>query len=184
MRGVNLWVRPLRAWSATPGGRKAIRYLAVSVMNVVLGEAVLGLSYLFLHWSAQAAAIVAVAVSTVPAYFLNRMWVWGRSGRSHLVKEVIPFWVVAFVYLVLSVGAADTAEAAAKSLTASRPLQTMVIMGAILLASGVLWLLRYFVLDTLIFSGAGVGTGPGSGAGSGSSARARPLAGKAADARG
>jgi putative flippase GtrA len=150
---VNLWVRPLRAWSATPGGRKAIRYLLVSVINVVLGEAVLGLSYLFLHWSAAAAAVVAVAASTVPAYFLNRMWVWGRRGRSHLVREVIPFWVVALVYLVLSVGAADAAEAAAKSLTTSRPLQTVVIMAAIVVASGVLWLVRYFVLDTLVFSG-------------------------------
>jgi putative flippase GtrA len=157
MPGVNRWVRPLRTWSATDGGRKAIRYLVVSVLNVVLGEAVLGLSYLFLHWSVLTAAVVAVAVATVPAYFLNRTWVWGQTGRSHLVKEVIPFWALAVVYLVLSVGAAQAAEAGARRLTASRPLQTMIIMSAILIASAVLWLIRFFVLDTLIFPGGNPG---------------------------
>ncbi|MDQ1392601.1 MAG: hypothetical protein QOF30_1578 [Acidimicrobiaceae bacterium] len=153
MLRVNRWVRLLRTWSATVEGRKAVRYLLVSVMNVVLGEVVLGLSYLFLHWSALTAAVVAVAVATIPAYFLNRTWVWGRTGRSHMVKEVIPFWTLAVVYLVLSVGAAQAAETGARSLTASRPLQTMIIMSAILIASAVLWLIRFFVLDTLIFPG-------------------------------
>jgi len=149
---VNRWVRPLRTWSATAGARKAVRYLMVSVLNVVLGEAVLGLSYLVLHWSALTAAVVAVSVSTVPAYFLNRTWVWGRTGRSHLMKEVIPFWALAAVYLVLSVGAAQAAEAAATGLTASRPLQTVIIMSAILIASGLLWLIRFFVLNTVVFA--------------------------------
>ncbi len=151
MLGVNRWVRPLRTWSATPVGRKVVRYLLVSMVNVVLGEAVLGLSYQFLHWSVLTAAAVAVVVATVPAYFLNRTWVWRRTGRSRLMKEVIPFWVLAVVYLMLSVGAAKAAEAAARSLTASRPLQTVVIMSSILVASAVLWLIRFFVFDTLVF---------------------------------
>jgi putative flippase GtrA len=153
MPGVNRWVRALWTWSATATRHKAGRYLVVSVMNVVLGEVVLGLSYLVLHWSAVTAAVVAVAVTTVPAYFLNRTWVWGRTGRSHLVKEVIPFWVLSLVYLMLSVGATQAVEAAARSVTTSRPLRTVIIMSAILIASGVLWLLRFCVLDTLVFSG-------------------------------
>lgn len=150
---MSLWVRPLRAWSPTIGGRKAVRYLLVSVVNVALGEAALGLLYLFLHWSAQAAAVVAVGVATVPSYFLNRTWVWGRTGPSHLFKEVIPFWVLAFLTLALSVWMAQAAEAAARSLSVSRLLQTMIIMIAILIASGVLWAIRFFVLDAVVFGG-------------------------------
>jgi putative flippase GtrA len=125
------------------------------MVNLVVGELVLGLSYLFLHWSAVTAAVVAVVVATIPAYFLNRTWVWGRSGRSHLMKEVIPFWTLAFVYLVLSVGAAQAAAAMARSLTASRPLQTLVIVCVIPLVSAVLWLIRFYVLDTVVFSDRG-----------------------------
>jgi putative flippase GtrA len=161
MLSVIRWVRPLRRWSATPGGRKAIRYLLVSSVNVVLGEAVLGLSYLVLHWSVVAAAVVAVVVATVPAYFLNRTWVWGRTGRSHLVKEVIAFWALALVYLGLSVGAAQAAHAVAVRLTGSRSLQTLILMCAILFASAVLWLLRFLVLDALVFPERGSRWGPG-----------------------
>ncbi len=123
------------------------------MMNLALGEAVLGVSYLFLHRSVQVAAVVAVAVTTVPAYVLNRTWVWGRTGRSHLVKEVIPFWVLAFLTLGLSVLMAQLAETAARNFTTSRLLQTTIIMSGILFASGVLWAVRFFVLDTLIFCG-------------------------------
>ncbi len=145
-------VRLLRTWSTSSWGRKAVRYTLVSAGNVVLGEAVLGLSYLFLRWSAQTAAVVAVTVATIPAYFLNRVWVWGRSGRSHLFKEVIPFWIMAFLGLVLSVWATKAAESVARSTTTSRTLQTMMIMGAILGASAVLWAARFVVLDNVVFS--------------------------------
>lgn len=128
-----------------------MRYSLVSVMNVALGEAVLGLSYLFLHWSAAVAAVFAVGLATVPAYFLNRIWVWGRAGRSHFAKEVMPFWILAFVGLALSALAAQAAEIGARGLTASRPFQTVIIMSAILIASAVLWVVRFFVLDTLVF---------------------------------
>lgn len=151
MLGVNPWVRPLRAWLTTPTGRKAIRYLCVSAMNFVISESVLGVSYLVLHLPDTAAAALAVTVSTIPAYFLNRMWVWGRTGRSHLVKEVIPFWALACAYLVLSVGAADAGGALARSLTGSRSAQTLILMASIVVAAAVLWAVRYLVLDAYIF---------------------------------
>lgn len=173
MPGVHGWFRPLRSWLGTAGGRRVVRYMIVSMMNVVLGEAVLGVSYLFLRWPVWVAAVTAVAVTTVPAYFVNRTWVWGKTGRSHWVKEVIPFWAVAAVYLVLSVAAARAAEVAAQRVTASRPVQTAVIMSAILVASAVLWLVRYFVLDTLIFPHHKLGRPP-----------MDPFARETADARG
>jgi putative flippase GtrA len=137
---------------ATAGGRKLVRYFLVSIVNFTVGESVLGLSYLFLHWSALTAAVVAVSVATIPAYFLNRIWVWGRSGRSHLMTEVVPFWALAFVYLLVSAGAAQAAAALATSLTASRPVQTVVIVSAIPIVSVMLWLIRFYVLDTVVFT--------------------------------
>ena len=67
-----------------------------------------------LHWTARAANVVACAVATVPSYYLNRCWAWGRRGRSHLWKEVVPFWVIAFAGLALSTWAADLGSALAR----------------------------------------------------------------------
>lgn len=151
MLWVILGIARLRAWSETAPGRKALRYLLVSVFNVALGQAVLGLSYLFLHWSAEEAAVAAVTVATVPAYFLNRLWVWGRTGRSHVLKEVLPFWTLAVCYLLVSVWVAHVAETVATRLSASRTVQTGTIMGILIIVSLALWAIRYLVLDALVF---------------------------------
>ena len=54
--------------------------------------------------------VIATAIATVPSYYLNRTWAWGKTGKSHLMREVVPFWVIAAVSIVLStvvVGWAD-----------------------------------------------------------------------------
>ena len=51
---------------------------------------------------AVAANVVANVVATVPSYVLNRRWVWGRGGRSHFWREVMPFWVLSFIGLAFS----------------------------------------------------------------------------------
>ncbi len=33
---------------------------------------------------------------------MNRAWVWGKRGKSHWKKEVLPFWVFTGAGLVLS----------------------------------------------------------------------------------
>ena len=41
-------------------------------------------------------------ISAFPAYYLSRAWVWGKSGKSHFKKEVLPFWIFVFIGLVFS----------------------------------------------------------------------------------
>ena len=41
-------------------------------------------------------------ISAFPAYYLSRKWVWGKSGKSHFKKEVLPFWIFVFIGLVFS----------------------------------------------------------------------------------
>lgn len=121
-------------------------------MNVVVAEAVLAFAFGFLHWTARSAAILAASVAAVPAYWLARTWVWGRSGRSHLLKEVLPFWTLAGVGLVLTTWAAGVAEHASVTVTDSRLGQTIILMGSVLAVSGLFWVVRFVVLNRILFA--------------------------------
>ena len=34
-----------------------------------------------------------MVLTSVPAFLLNKYWVWGKRGRAHMRREVIPFWL-------------------------------------------------------------------------------------------
>lgn len=135
-----------------PGQRKAVRYVLVSVVAVGVSQLTLALAFGALHWSAPSANLLATAVATVPSYTLNRSWVWGRGGRSHLWKEVAPFWMMAFAGLALSTGAAYLAENVAADVSDDRAVQTVIVMAAVLSAFGVLWIVKFLVLNNVLFA--------------------------------
>jgi putative flippase GtrA len=118
---------------------KGLRYVGVSVVNVLVGG---GLLVIFQHWLRPTFSnIVGVAISAVPAYYMNRAWVWGKRGRSHWKKEVLPFWSFTVAGLVLSTLAISFADEHTQS--------KLVILFVQLSAFGVLWVLRFFLLDKL-----------------------------------
>src|SRR6266567_63471 len=104
----------LRALTRSPEVRKMFRYTMVSVIAVIITFIVLGLTVGLLQWSAFWANVTAATVATVPSYELNRTWAWGKSGKSHLWKEVVPFWALSFTGLAFSTYAAVLAESFAK----------------------------------------------------------------------
>lgn len=140
------------AFVRTPGGRKLVRYSAVSVIAVAVNLVVLAFTYGVLRWPARTSNIVAVCVSAVPSYYLNRHWAWGKTGKSHLLKEVLPFWVMAFIGLVFSTWAAGFANSHADEITSSHLLKTVLIMGANLGAFGVLWVGKFMILNKVLFA--------------------------------
>jgi putative flippase GtrA len=136
----------------TATGRKLLRYGVASVVNVVVAQVVLAWAFGVLHWTARAAAVLAAVVAAGPAYYLARSWVWGRSGRSHLVKEVLPFWGMALLGLALTTWVAGVAETASADVTDSRLGQTLILMAAVFAISGVIWAVRFFVLNGVLFA--------------------------------
>jgi putative flippase GtrA len=123
---------------------KGLKYVLVSVVNVLVGG---GLLVVFQHWmDAVEANIVAVAISAVPAYYMNRAWVWGKRGKSHWKKEVLPFWVFTGAGLVLSTVAIHVAE---DHFDRTSTTGKFAILFVQLASFGVLWVIRFFVLDKL-----------------------------------
>ncbi len=120
-----------------------LKYSAVSVVNVIVGQGLLILFHTVAGIPATLSNVMAVCISAVPAYYLNRAWVWGKRGKSHFTKEILPFWGFAFAGLIMSTLAVDWATEHFDS--------KLIPNIANLAAFGTLWVLKFFVLDSLLF---------------------------------
>ncbi len=141
----------LLTWARAPEGRKLVRYSMVSVVSVVVYELLLFVFLGLMHWSAAVANFWAVSVSAIPSYYLNRAWTWGKTGRSHLMKEVVPFWGMALLGLLFSTIVVDFAKDVSDNVTSVHLVQTLIVMFAGLAAFGVLWIAKFVVLNRVLF---------------------------------
>ncbi len=124
-------------------GKKVGRFLVVSAFNVVFGQSLLVLAHLGLQWSFAVSNAAAVAISACPAYVLARYWVWGKRSKNHFVTEVLPFWGLAFSGLLASTIAAAVAN---------RYSNAQIVLNLVnLMAFGIIWVFKFFILDRFMF---------------------------------
>lgn len=121
---------------------KLIRYAAVSLVTVPIG---LLLFFLLLQTDLNpvVANLVATGVSSIPNYVLNRYWVWNKRGANSIRREIAPFWLMVALGVVLS----TIFVAIASSFTEIE----LVLLAAQFVAFGLVWLLKFFVLETYLF---------------------------------
>jgi putative flippase GtrA len=137
----------------TPHGKKLVRYGMVSAVSAVIAFTILTVVYGVLQlWSEVPSALFSNILATFPNYYLNRRWVWGKSGRSHLWREVVPFWVMSITGIVLALLTASLAHHFSDTHDLSHVARTVVIVGANTAAFGVLWILKFLILNRLFRS--------------------------------
>jgi putative flippase GtrA len=140
----------IRQMAAHPSSVKLIKYAGVSVISTIVSQVTLFLTFgVFRLMSEVPANIVANVVATVPSYYLNRRWVWGKSGRSHLWREVVPFWVLSFVGLAFSSLAVYLAGAFARHHGLGHGATTLLVNAANLLSFGILWIVKFIIYNKL-----------------------------------
>ncbi len=140
----------LWAWLQTPEGTKVARYSMVSVISTAVSFVVLFLVYgVGRLWSEVPSTVFANGVATVPSYWLNRNWAWGKTGRSHLLKEVLPFWVIAAAGIAFSIFWADLAGHIGKHYAFSHEVRTVLVLAANVTSFGVFWVLKLLIFDRL-----------------------------------
>ncbi len=134
----------------TPEARQLIRYTMVSVVSTIVSFGVLALVFGVFHlWGEIGSTVFANVVATVPSYYLNRMWVWGKGGRSHLTREIIPFWVMSAIGIVVSIGGAAVARHIGQAHHLSHFDQTLVVLAANMVSFGLFWVLKYMLYNRL-----------------------------------
>lgn len=138
-------------WSRSSEGRKAIKYTAVSVISTAFSQAAFILVYgVFSVFGPRGSSIFATCMGTIPSYYLNRNWAWGKSGRSHLMKEVVPFWGLALVGLVFSTWAVDFTHSHVAGIH-NHAEHTAILAAAYLGSFGALWFAKFLIFNRFLF---------------------------------
>jgi putative flippase GtrA len=150
---VNLTPSALLAHSRTDAGKRAIRYVATSGFGVVSTQILL---FVFLHgieMAPVAANLTAVSLVSIPAFMLNKYWVWGKRGRAHMRREVIPFWLFTVAGWLLSTLAVVLVVNLTKDPTVPDLAEgnKYAVQAANIAGFGILWVLKYLFLDKIMF---------------------------------
>jgi len=145
LRVVHLWQK-----RDTPEAMQLFRYTAVSGISTAVSFGVLTIVFGVLHLFGEVGSTVfANLVATVPSYYLNRKWVWKKGGRSHLMKEIVPFWVMSGIGIVVSIGGAAIARRIGLVHHLSHFQQTVLVLAANVFSFGLFWVLKYMLFNRL-----------------------------------
>lgn len=125
-------------------GLKFLRYSGVSVFNVVLGQSLLLFFYKIVGFEAVTSNLLAVAIGTLPSYFLARKYVWAKSGKHSLTREVLPFWGLNVLGTILSTLAVHLADRLSDG-------NFIAVNAGSIFAWGIVWVVKYLLLDKAIF---------------------------------
>jgi putative flippase GtrA len=88
-------------------------------------------------------------VASVPAYQLNRRWTWGKRGKSHIRKEIAPFWTLTFIGIAFSQLGALVARHEVRTHHWSHLLNTGLVLFANLASFAILWVLKLIVFNRI-----------------------------------
>jgi putative flippase GtrA len=122
---------------------RQVRFVMVSGVAVPFGQGIFVLCKEGLELNGTVSNLIAVTLSCIPSYLLNRYWVWGKRGRNHFWREVFPFWAMAALGLVLSTIAVWFVD--------QRTDVTVFLMAANLSAFGLLYIVKFLLLDRVLF---------------------------------
>ena len=122
---------------------KLTRYSAASVAGVSVGVPVLAIGYGVLGWNELVENLVSVTLGAIPNYLINRYWTWSQTGKNRLWGEVVPFWVMSVLGMILSLFAVSYA--------AERWGTTLAVVAAQLSGFAVVWLAKFLVLDRIMW---------------------------------
>lgn len=127
------------------------RYTLGSVIAAAVSEVTLLVVYGFQLAGPGVAAGCAWIGGSVVNYFLNRNWAWGRRGRAHPVRELLPYWLAAVVSLAASTWATSMADRLAPTLTDDRGTIVIIVGIAFLATYGVLFVVKFLFFHYVLF---------------------------------
>jgi putative flippase GtrA len=139
------------AWFDRDSIWKLVRYSAVSIVVLPLGQIALNLAVGVWHLPVLLANFLVATVFTPVLYLINKYWVWRHTDRAHVAREATIFWCsavlsVLFTTFTLWVGtsAVDTSGNAV--------VRAIVFLVAAVIGAGLVWIARFIVLDRFVFT--------------------------------
>jgi len=138
------------AWSKTHEGKKLIRYTASSVITTAVSFTSIVVLYGFkiipgVVWATLAGNVIA----TLPSYHLNRLWAWGKRGRSAFRAEIVPYWTLAFLGIAFSQIGAFWVRSVVHSHNWDHLVNTALVAGVNLVSFAIFWVLKLVLFNKI-----------------------------------
>ena len=127
-----------------PAVFKLVKYSAASAAGVVTGVTVLNTCLLVLDLGAVTSNIIGVTAGSIPNYLINRAWTFNKRDAHSFTREILPFWLMAVLGLILSTFAVAWADDRWDG-------NALALNAANLGSFGVLWIAKFFVLERVLF---------------------------------
>jgi putative flippase GtrA len=132
-------------------GQKLFRYSMTSVVAVIVTQVCFLVFVGLIRMDAVLASTLSTAIAAVPSYEMNRKWAWGKSGKSHLWREVVPFWALAFIGWAFSTTCVYFMQRYANHHHFSHLSKTVWVDAVFIGAFGVLWVGKFIIFNKVMF---------------------------------
>lgn len=143
-------IRSLRAWTKTHEGKKIVRFTMVSAVSTVTSFGSISILYgLKIIPGVIWATLVGNVIASLPAYQLNRRWTWGKRGRSHWRKEILPFWIMTALGIGVSQVGALWARHEVRAHHWSHLTNTALVSFTNLASFAIFWVLKMIVFNRI-----------------------------------
>ncbi len=152
-----------RLLAANPSLRRWWRYAVTSAVATAVSETTLLALYGSGLLGATTAAVAANLAGTLPSYFMSRYWIWPEGDRTHAARQVVTYWLISIVSLVVSTVATGVAAAHAPGDHAAR----VVVVGVAYVGTyGALWIAKFALYHFVVFRAPSTAAGPDAATGS------------------
>jgi putative flippase GtrA len=138
----------------TSVGKRFSRFIVVAAGAVVASQITLTVCLGPVGWTAGRSAVAAWLVGAAVSYVLSR-WAWERKGKPNLLKETLPFWIVAVGTAVVLTLATKWANQQAIEMGLSHLQRVLFVDLAYFVANCVTFLTRFLIFHYILFKDRG-----------------------------
>ncbi len=143
-------LRDVLAWSKTHQGKKLIRFTLSSVITTGVSLGAILIVYGFhIITGIIAATLFGNILAMVPSYYLSRAWAWGKRGRSHFGKEVVPYLLMSFAGIAFSLLGALYVKHLVHTHHWSHFVNTLLVGGVNVLSFAIFWVLKVLLFNRI-----------------------------------
>jgi len=178
----HLWSRmvaAVRTRLRTTVGKRFSRFAVAAVAAVIASQTTLAVCLGVAGWTAGKSALTAWVAGAGTSYLVSR-WAWERRGRPHLLKETIPFWIVAVGAAIVLTATTKFANQRGIALGLSHTQKLIFVGSAYFAANCVTFLTRFVIFHYVLFKDRAAGrAGPAATAGAAVSRSVPPSLGEA-----
>ena len=134
----------------TTVGRRFRRFAVAAVAAVVASQTTLAVLLGGVGWTAGRSALAAWVAGAGTSYLVSR-WAWERKGRPHLLKETVPFWIVAVFAAIVLTTTTKIANQRGIAMGLSHTQQLIFVGAAYFVANCVTFVTRFVIFHYVVF---------------------------------